>query len=301
MDASTISEKNVTFDFEVPENGSPFCSEESSENLDWFGNETRKLHEKRVKREQRRRKKSLRTQILLKNTDEIGNSAVAQDKENEQPKKKRKVIKVEKRRVTQVQPFSFTLREERKKKEKENKMECSEDEDDDDICFKMPMRPKGNGQRKRQFASLSRLNEMAKPKMKKSVSDSSLPKPVVSLPKPKDKSKIDKILAKPKSLMRVVKQPTKAISPKFNLARRFTERRKREEILEEERKKQEEENKKIKEREDKIQEQQLKDFRQKLVHKPQKITRFKPVPEKATLQTTTPATPTFRTGKRRRE
>ena len=217
-----------------------------------------------MKREKRRKKKSLRTQILLQNAEEVGN-AVAQtqdlDKENEQPKKKRKVAplvakKTEtRRRITEVKPFSFTLREERKKKEKENKMECSED-DDDDICFKMPMRPNGQATRKRQVASLSRLNELAKPKMKKTVSDSSLPNP--TLPKPKDKSKIDRILAKPKALIKVAKEPTKAISPKFNLVRRFTERRKREEILEKERKIQEQENKKIKEREDKIQEKQLK-------------------------------------------
>ena len=210
---------------------------------------------------------------MLKNTEDIGNAArnVDQDldKENAQPKKKRKVApslvkKVEvkpRRRVTEVKPFSFTLREERKKKEKENQMECSED-DDDDFCFKMPMRPKGQSSalaqapRKRQVASLSRLNQLAKPKMKKTVSDSALPNP--TLPKPKDKSKIDKILAKPKALIRAAKEPTKAISPKFNLARRFTERRKREEILEKERKIQEKENKKIKEREEKIQEQQLK-------------------------------------------
>ena len=50
MDSSTISEKNVTFDFEVAEQASftTFGNEEkSSDNLDWFGNETRKLHEKR--------------------------------------------------------------------------------------------------------------------------------------------------------------------------------------------------------------------------------------------------------------
>ena len=214
-----------------------------------------------MKREKRRKKKSLRTQILLQNAEEVGN-AVAQtqdlDKENEQPKKKRKVappVAKKTRRVTEVKPFSFTLREERKKKEKENKMECSED-DDDDICFKMPMRPKGQATRKRQVASLSRLNELAKPKMKKTVSDSSLPNP--TLPKPKDKSKIDRILAKPKALIKVTREPTKAVSPKFNLVRRFTERRKREEILEKERKIQEQENKKIKEREDKIQEKLLK-------------------------------------------
>ena len=211
---------------------------------------------------------------MLKNTEDIGSAArnVEQDldKENEQPKKKRKVApslvkKVEpvktRRRVTEVKPFSFTLREERKKKEKENQMECSED-DDDDFCFKMPMRPKeqssavAQAPRKRQVASLSRLNQLAKPKMKKTVSDSALPNP--TLPKPKDKSKIDKILAKPKALIRAAKEPTKAISPKFNLARRFTERRKREEILEKERKIQEKENKKIKEREEKNQQQQLK-------------------------------------------
>ena len=217
-----------------------------------------------MKREQRRKKKSLRTQILLKNTEEIGNAAqnVAQtqdlDKENEQPKKKRKVGKIEtKSRVTVVKPFSFTLREERKKKEKENMMECSED-DDDDICFKMPIRPKSQAPRKRQIASLSRINELAKPKnrMKKTVSDSSLPTP--ALTKPKDKSKIDRILAKPKALIRAVKEPTKAVSPKFNLARRYNERRKREEILEKERKKQEIENMKIKEREEKIEEKKLK-------------------------------------------
>ena len=181
------------------------------------------------------------------------------DKENEQPKKKRKVIPTEKRRrVTEVKPFSFTLREERKKKEKERKNNCSEEDDDDDICFKMPMRPQGNGPRKRQVASLSRLNQLAKPKMQKSISDSALPKPIAALPKPKDKSKIAKVLAKPKALIRAAKEPTKAVSPKFNLAKRFTERRKREEILEKERKKQEAENKKIKEKEDKLQEQQLK-------------------------------------------
>ena len=144
-----------------------------------------------MKREQRRKKKSLRTQILLKNTEEVGNAAqnVAQtqdlDKENEQPKKKRKVGKIEtKSRVTVVKPFAFTLREERKKKEKENMMECSED-DDDDICFKMPIRPKSQAPRKRQIASLSRINELAKPKnrMKKTVSDSSLPTPALTKPK----------------------------------------------------------------------------------------------------------------------
>merc|ERR1711917_945 len=180
MDSSTVSEKNVTFDFDTAQQSfTTFGNEETSDNLDWFGNETRKLHEKRVKREKRRKKKSLRTQILLQNAEEVGN-AVAQtqdlDKENEQPKKKRKVappVAKKTRRVTEVKPFSFTLREERKKKEKENKMECSED-DDDDICFKMPMRPNGQATRKRQVASLSRLNELAKPKMKKTVSDSSL-------------------------------------------------------------------------------------------------------------------------------
>ena len=213
----------------------------------------------RVKREKRRKKKSLRTQILLQNAEEVAQTQDL-DKENEQPKKKRKVapqVVKKTRRITEVKPFSFTLREERKKKEKESQMECSED-DDDDICFKMPMRPKGQATRKRQVASLSRLNELAKPKMKKTVSDSSLPNPAKTLPKPKDKSKIDKILAKPKALIRAAKEPTKAVSPKFNLARRFTERRKREEILEKERKIQEQENKKIKEREDKIQEKQLK-------------------------------------------
>ena len=46
MDSSTVSEKNVTFDFEVP-TGVTFGNEETSDNLEWFGNETRKLHEKR--------------------------------------------------------------------------------------------------------------------------------------------------------------------------------------------------------------------------------------------------------------
>ena len=224
----------------------------------------------RAKRERRRKKKSLRTQILLGNAEAVEqarNIAEAKsqsdeglDKENQQPKKKRKIVQqpTEKRRkVTEVKPFSFTLREERKKKEKEGNKACSED-DDDDICFKMPMRPQGGGVRKRQVASLSRLNQLAKPKMQKSVRDSSLPKPMAALPKPKDKSKIEKILAKPKALIRTAKEPTKAISPKFNLARRFTERKKREEILAKERKKQEEENKKIKEREDRMEEKQLK-------------------------------------------
>ena len=183
------------------------------------------------------------------------------DKENQQPKKKRKIVQQpseKRRRVTEVKPFSFTLREERKKKEKESKKSCLEDDDDDDICFKMPMRPQGSGLRKRQVASWSRLTELAKPKMQKSVSDSSLRTPLAALPKPKDRSKIEKVLAKPKALIRTAKEPTKPISPKFNLARRFTERRKREELLAKERKKQEDENKKIKEREDKMEEQQLK-------------------------------------------
>ena len=205
---------------------------------------------------------------MLKNTEEISQThSIAQtaaqglDKENQQPKKKRKIVQQpseKRRRVTEVKPFSFTLREERKKKEKESKKSCLEDDGDDDICFKMPMRPQGSGLRKRQMASLSRLNQLAKPKMQKSVSDSSFQKPLAALPKPKDRSKIEKVLAKPKALIRTAKEPTKPISPKFNLARRFTERRKREEILAKERKKQEQENKKIKEREDRMEEKQLK-------------------------------------------
>lgn len=50
MDTSTVSEKNVTFEFETAEQKS-FTTlgveESSTEDLDWFGNETRKLHEKR--------------------------------------------------------------------------------------------------------------------------------------------------------------------------------------------------------------------------------------------------------------
>ena len=75
------------------------------------------------------------------------------------------------------------------------------------------------------------------------------------MPKPKDKSKIAEVLAKPKALnyyKRTAKEPTKAVSPKFELAKRLNERRKRLEILEKERKKQEAENKKIKESEDKF-------------------------------------------------
>ena len=48
MDSSTVSEKNVTFDFDTAQQSfTTFGNEETSDNLDWFGNETRKLHEKR--------------------------------------------------------------------------------------------------------------------------------------------------------------------------------------------------------------------------------------------------------------
>ena len=52
MDSSTVSEKNVTFDFDTAQQsfttfGNEDSIEETSDNLDWFGNETRKLHEKR--------------------------------------------------------------------------------------------------------------------------------------------------------------------------------------------------------------------------------------------------------------
>ena len=46
MDSSTVSEKNVTFEFDTA-SCTTFGHEETSDNLDWFGNETRKLHEKR--------------------------------------------------------------------------------------------------------------------------------------------------------------------------------------------------------------------------------------------------------------
>ena len=49
MDSSTLSEKNITFEFDVEtqESFTTFGKEESSENLDWFGKQTKKLHEKR--------------------------------------------------------------------------------------------------------------------------------------------------------------------------------------------------------------------------------------------------------------
>ena len=50
MDKSTVSEKNLTFDFDIADQESftTFGKEETSgENLDWFGNETKKLHEKK--------------------------------------------------------------------------------------------------------------------------------------------------------------------------------------------------------------------------------------------------------------
>ena len=49
MDSSTLSEKNITFEFDVEtqESFTTFGKEESSENLVWFGKQTKKLHEKR--------------------------------------------------------------------------------------------------------------------------------------------------------------------------------------------------------------------------------------------------------------
>ena len=80
---------------------------------------------------------------------------------------------------------------------------------------------------KQQVPTLSRLAKSKTPK-------------IGVMPRPKDNSKISKVLPK-------AKEPTKAVSPKFHLPKRLSERRKRLEILEEERKKQE--NKKIKESE----------------------------------------------------
>ena len=52
MDKSTVSEKtfDLSFDFDIADQESftTFGKEETSgENLDWFGNETKKLHEKK--------------------------------------------------------------------------------------------------------------------------------------------------------------------------------------------------------------------------------------------------------------
>jgi len=188
---------------------------------------------------------------------------------------------------TVVQPFNFMKREEERKRAKEEREAANQDHrEDDEITFRAPKQLR----RKTTSAVIDRLAQPRAPVVRTEPN------------KRPDRPKTDlrKVLAAPPPLKKCKKEPTKAVTPKFQLVARASHRKTLQEanqLKEKERHAKELEREVAKEKKDR---QEIKALRASQVHTAQGIRAFKPMGERESLPTTTPLTPKLATSSRQR-